>query len=294
MIRHKPLAIRAHEDRELFREAVNFTSAETGFAARLIEKDYFCSVLLEYLAETDRSLVFKGGTCLTKVYAGFYRLSEDLDFVIPTALTASRSERSQKAAVLKQAVAQIPTSLPGFRVVEPVRGANNSTQYIGVLAFASLLRHQEDAIKIEAGLREPLLTPVEDRLAKTLLLDPIANLPMVPPVTVRTISKLEAFSEKFRAAHTRREVAIRDFYDIDYAIRHLGLSPQELIRLVEQKLAVPGNDAIDVSGKRLAALQRQLEPQLKPVLREDDLDQFDLERAFQAVTEMASRLGGQE
>ena len=32
-------AIRFHEDTVLFREAVNFTAAQTGFAARLIEKD---------------------------------------------------------------------------------------------------------------------------------------------------------------------------------------------------------------------------------------------------------------
>ena len=31
------------------------------------------------------------------------------------------------------------------------------------------------------------------------------------------------FAEKFRVAMTRREVAIRDFYDIDYAIRTLGI-----------------------------------------------------------------------
>ncbi len=34
-----------HEDADLFREAVRFTQSETGFIARLIEKDYFCSIL---------------------------------------------------------------------------------------------------------------------------------------------------------------------------------------------------------------------------------------------------------
>lgn len=36
------------------------------------------------------------------------------------------------------------------------------------------------------------------------------------PVMLPCISKIEAFAEKFRAAMTRREVAIRDFYDIDH------------------------------------------------------------------------------
>lgn len=98
-------AIRCHEDPALFVEALNFTAADTGFAARLIEKDYFCSLVLAFLAATGEALVFKGGTCLTKVYAGFYRLSEALDFVFPMPVEAARQERSRRTAGLKQAVA---------------------------------------------------------------------------------------------------------------------------------------------------------------------------------------------
>jgi predicted nucleotidyltransferase component of viral defense system len=71
---------------------------------RLIEKDHFCTVVLEYLAASTAELVFKGGTCLAKVHTEFYRLSEDLDFVIPTPLDASRSDRSHLAAESKRAV----------------------------------------------------------------------------------------------------------------------------------------------------------------------------------------------
>lgn len=64
-----------HQDEALFREALSFSERETSFAARLIEKDYFCTVLLEYLSsQTETEGVFKGGTCLAKVHAGFYRL----------------------------------------------------------------------------------------------------------------------------------------------------------------------------------------------------------------------------
>ena len=286
-------AIRCHDDIDLFREAVNFTAAQTAFAARLIEKDYFCSVLLDYLAVTDGSLVFKGGTCLTKVYAGFYRLSEDLDFAISTAVDASRSERRRRADGVKTAVAALPAAVPCFRVAEPVTGANNSTQYVGVVAYASLLNRQEETIRIEVGLREPLLTPLESGSAGTILLDPVSHKPMVAPIRPGCMSKAEALSEKFRAALSRREVAIRDFYDIDYAVRKLGLQPQDekMVRLVGKKLDVPGNDPVDVSKERLAALRQQLEPQLKTVLREGDFREFDLDRAFRVVAQMAKRLG---
>ena len=64
--------ITLHEDVPLFREAIAFTAAKTGFNQQVIEKDYFCTVLLEDLTNHGGpGLVFKGGTCLAKVHAGF-------------------------------------------------------------------------------------------------------------------------------------------------------------------------------------------------------------------------------
>src|SRR5205809_787651 len=99
--------IQAHRDSALFREAVNFTATTTGFSPGLVEKDYFCTRLLQRLAGAGCGLVFKGGTCLAKVHAGFCRLSEDLDFAIPTPVEASRAERSRRAADSKAVVAEI-------------------------------------------------------------------------------------------------------------------------------------------------------------------------------------------
>jgi hypothetical protein len=64
----------------------------------------------------------------------------------------------------------------------------------------------------------------------------------------------------------------------------------ESVGLVREKLAVPGNDPVDVSAARLAALRPQLESELKAVLRAGDFAEFDLERAFKAVVEVASAL----
>jgi len=284
--------IRTHQDPALFREAVNYTVAETGFPSRLIEKDYFCSVLLQHLAGAGCGLVFKGGTCLAKVHAGLYRLSEDLDFVIPTPVDASRGERSRHAAPSKAAVAEIGERLPGLRAITALTGANDSTQYIGVIGYTSLLGHQEETIKIEVGLREPLLTPTIRGEAQTLLLDPISGSQLAPTLTMPCISRQEAMAEKLRAALSRREIAIRDFYDIDYAVRKLSLRvlESELVGLVREKLAAPNNDPVNVSPDRLAALRSQLESQLKTVLRARDFAEFDLDRAFATVAEVAAAL----
>jgi predicted nucleotidyltransferase component of viral defense system len=285
--------LRTHQNPALFREAVNHTAAATGFSSRLIEKDYFCTVLLQHLAEAGCALVFKGGTCLAKVHAGFYRLSEDLDFVIPTPVDALRAERSRRAAASKTAVAGIGERLPGLRVITALTGANSSTQYICVIGYASLLRRQDETIKVEVGLREPLLTATIQGEVQTLLLDPFSGSQLAPVLMMPCISRPEAMAEKLRAALSRREVAIRDFYDVDYAVRELNLRvlEPELLGLVRQKLEVPGNDPIDVSPGRLAALQLQLEAQLKAVLRARDFAEFDLDRAFATVAEVAAALG---
>ena len=60
-------------DPDIFREALSYSEAVTGFTSTLIEKDYYCSLILQHFFGGDTPLVFKGGTCLSKVYADFYR-----------------------------------------------------------------------------------------------------------------------------------------------------------------------------------------------------------------------------
>lgn len=243
---------------EFFREALGFTRQQYGFPERLIEKDYLCSLLLEFLSGAHGDLVFKGGTCLAKVHADFYRLSEDLDFVIPMPTDAPRSARSRKAEGLKDIIAALPDEFPYMHVIEPLTGANNSTQYNAMVGYTSAIGQREETIKIEVGLREPLLQSPLNGDAKTILLDPVSGQTLIPTKKVRCISQAEAFAEKFRAALTRREVAIRDFFDIDYAVRTLGLEPKDkkLVGLVEAKLAVPGNEPVNLSTERLATLRQ--------------------------------------
>ncbi len=286
------VGLRLHEDAALFREAVTFTATQTRFVPRLIEKDYFCSVILQHLAVTATGLVFRGGTCLSKVHLGFYRLSEDLDFLVSIPAEAARPERSRLAALPKAAVANIEKKLSGLRIVTPFKGANNSSQYIAAIGYRSLVAERDENIKIEVGLREPLLSPAIGGQAKTLLLDPVSESPVAPAFSVSCLSLEEAMAEKLRAALSRREVAIRDFYDVDHAVRRLGFRVLEprIVELVRQKLAIPGNEVVDVSANRLAALGPQVEAQLKPVLRDRDFADFNLDRAFTMLAEVAAAL----
>jgi hypothetical protein len=288
------MPIRWHaDDVDLLVQAIEFTARQSGFNPRLVEKDYFCSVVLEYLAGSDADLTFKGGTCLAKVHSAFYRLSQDLDFSISTPMTASRKARSRRADRLKPAVGDIPKRLAGFRLDEALHGANECTQYNAVVAYASLLDSHVEPIGIEVGLREPTLTNPHTGSSRTMLLNPINGRPLVDAFPVSCLSYREAMAEKLRAALTRRDVAIRDFFDVDYAVRDraLEISDGALLDLVRRKVLVPGTAPVDVSPDRVGQLRGQLEVELRPVLREQDFAQFDLERAVAIVRSVARQLG---
>jgi len=115
MDKTEPSVIWPHEDAAMFRAALTYTAAQTAFPSRLIEKDYWCTLLLAHLAgNVPETMIFKGGTCLAKVHIGFYRLSEDLDFAVAMAVNATRSQRSRRAAQIKAGITATVDLLPSF------------------------------------------------------------------------------------------------------------------------------------------------------------------------------------
>src|SRR5665648_308750 len=69
-----------HENEDEFIKVLGRASKKRGFLLPLIEKDYYLTLILSQIYELSENLVFKGGTCLNKVYYAYYRLNEDLDF----------------------------------------------------------------------------------------------------------------------------------------------------------------------------------------------------------------------
>lgn len=191
-------------------------------------------------------------------------------------------------------MAELDHRLPGIRTVVPLRGANNSTQYNSVVAYTTLFGQGEETIKIEVGLREPLLLPAARGEAGTLLLDAAGSRPLIPRLPLLCLSRHEAMAEKLRAALSRREAAVRDFYDVDHAVHRLGFAAEEpaFLDLVRRKLAVPRTGGVDLTPARLATLRSQVEAGLKPVLRDADFVSFDLERAFATVSAVAVAVQG--
>ena len=281
-------------DPEVFREALSYSEAVTGFTARLIEKDYYCSLILHHFFDRDTPLVFKGGTCLSKVYADFYRLSEDLDLVIPVLTGTPRDQRRSKMDPIKDIFSELPSVIPGVVVSKAFIGHNESQQYIGHLEYPSDVMDKNERIKIEIGIREPLLLPSVIGETHTIVVNPFSGQLLLPVFTVQAMDMKEAYAEKARAALTRKEPAIRDLFDLFHAVRKmkLDLDDHDFLIMVKQKLNVPGNTPVDISLEYRQQLTRQLEGQLRPVLRPADFDSFYMDEAFELIGKIAKSVSG--
>ena len=195
---------------------------------------------------------------------------------------------------VKDWVSSIEKNSSIFKVEQKLIGFNNSKQYVAQIAYPTLVSSGFGRIKIEVGLREEILvSPIKGKV-RTLLENPFTGMPGIQEFDILVLTCEETYAEKLRAALTRREPAIRDFYDIDYAVSNLGIDLENprLISLLKKKLQVPNNDEIDLSTARKKELLSQLDTQLKPVLRSTDYDVFDFERAFKRLSDLARRITG--
>ncbi len=268
--------------------AVEFTAAKTGFQPALVEKDFWCSVVLGRLyAAEDCPLVFKGGTLLSKAYVAFNRMSEDLDFTLPTTPGTTRGTRSKR---VREITARAEKAAAGLLRADDKgwQSFNNSTQHRITLWYPSVFG-SEGSIKLEVGQREEPLRKITSAPLATLLRDPLFDEEAVHPVAAASLSREEAYAEKVRAALTRDKPAPRDLFDLDYAVQNdvLDCEDPEFLRLAARKVAA--EKAMDwLAEDRLEIFRRQIEGELRPVLRPETFASFDVDRAFALLRRLAA------
>ncbi len=282
-----------HHDKNQFISAIDYTAAETGFAPELIEKDYFCTVTLTYLAQrSTNSLVFKGGTLLAKAYAGFYRLSEDLDFTIPVPATSTRKQRSNRVKPFKSIINDIVEHFPNFYVKKMLTGSNESRQYNAELQYDSVISKKKGRILIDIGLRgELLMAPILTKL-RTVLQAPFTGEYVVMPFTFHSLSKYEAYAEKIKAALTRNRLAIRDFYDIHIALENkiINFNDENLIAYVIQKIQNSNENLIEFNNVIEDELHRKILTELVQTLRNRNVGTFNLNKVLGKLQDFSKRV----
>jgi predicted nucleotidyltransferase component of viral defense system len=277
--------------RDSLSSAIAHSAAVTGFSASLIEKDYYCSLILKRLYEHDflrNHLIFKGGTLLSKCYLPFFRLSEDLDFSVVNELCLERKDRRKLADFVRGIIPELLADV-GFREASAFRGFNESRQYNAIFAYNSLTI-PEDTIKFEIGFRGDLMLTPERRPLQTLLRNPFSpQTPPFPEFDALVLSAQEAYSEKVRAALSRTKPAIRDFFDVA-AISESGfdLTAPDFVALVARKIAADSGAQIDITKSKQLHLRERIETELQGVLRAGV--SFSLEKSWNILETVVEKL----
>ena len=90
--------MRLHEDPQAFSELVQATAEAVGLPQIYVEKDYWVTKALKHLAESIHfnTVVFKGGTSLSKAFRLVERFSEDIDLAV---LAADKSDSARKVLI---------------------------------------------------------------------------------------------------------------------------------------------------------------------------------------------------
>jgi len=208
------------------------TAAREKVQPELIEKDLYLTRLLWMLGQWfGPRLLLKGGTLLSKVDLGFFRLSEDADLVMPVAASRNRGRNVRQLQEVRDALKQLGQKVgvaprfPSGELFE--KGAH----VVWDLSYRSEFGAQ--AIRLEVSLRAAL-RPGRRVVLRQLLSDPLVG--NYSEAFCWGLDAEEARAEKVRAAFTRE--AIRDFYDLDRLVdAGTDFTSKRFVALVDAKLA---------------------------------------------------------
>lgn len=274
-------------------DACRQEAARQELAPLVVEKDFYLTRLIWALAQTrGPQLLLKGGTCLSKCDLGYHRMSEDADFVIPWATSTSYRginayHTNQVRDTLRAIASEVGVALRTFDGERFERASH----IIWTATYPSELSPGgSGSILVEVTMC-PVLRP-----ARQVRLSSILSGPMMSSYTDSECWALDAAevrAEKVRAAFTREEPAIRDFYDLDLFRRlELDLSSEDFRALIDAKLAELGRGPLaeqrpqfGLTPRQVQQLRRDIPRHLMPVLRSTD-PPYDLDRTINSYDEI--------
>ena len=222
------------------KEIINYISGEMKIENKsLIEKDIILHKLLSYLADIDYfkdSFVFKGGTCLTKCYYGYFRFSEDLDFSYRKQDGFEGLSQKEIRKYLSNEINKLLQLIEKFtkenrmyfvkdksnkKYVE-IGGSNKFVTF--KLWYKSEILDVKQFIKVQINFVELFHYSFKKRKANSLIKGiNLRDLEFLFPEESRYLLEYpniycydikEILIEKFRAVLTRKGIKARDFIDI--------------------------------------------------------------------------------
>lgn len=203
-----------------------------GMSDKVIEKDYVITWILLALADSDlkKSLVFKGGTALKKVYFPDYRYSEDLDFTLSQEIANEIILQKLNRTLEKFAKAQgFQFAVPAEKVEEREDSLTAYINYVGPLQA----RLESRGIKVDFTLSEKSVFPLEAKEIHSTYSDAVARL--LPVYALE-----EILIEKLCAIIGRTEP--RDIYDVNYLFGVNGIDFHKIPVAFREKAEFKGYD----------------------------------------------------
>ena len=282
-----------HKNKDEFVKTLERAAKKKGFLLPLLEKDYYLTLLLSQTHELAEGLVFKGGTCLNKIYYAYYRLSEDLDFSMKLPqYETTRGERRTCIQPVKDKIGKFAQQFDMKILDAGNPGRNESKQYVYYFSYQSALRPIEGQIKFEIGLRFNPIDKTEKQQIHHTYTHPFTGEPLFHGGKVACLSLNEIVSEKLRAAALRETIAPRDFYDLDFLFRNkFNLADKEVISLFKKKIEEDGGD-LDLAKYRVNMgrksteiddMRSRIEAELFDVLSPVERENFDLDKALERI-----------
>ncbi|MFH1224215.1 MAG: nucleotidyl transferase AbiEii/AbiGii toxin family protein [Candidatus Diapherotrites archaeon] len=226
---------------------------------KLVEKDLYLQGLLIELSKSEyfsENFVFKGGTCLTKAYFGYYRFSEDLDFTWLRQEAFKGKTENQIRRMLSEEINKIMELLAvtAKELGLDFRAEKSDKHYVqlgGSNRFATFKFwykpgnpvENETFIKIQLSFVDKIIhAPKKHKLAplsppgkKELELEypEYAAMALESP-SVYCYDLKEIASEKIRALLTRRGFKARDIVDL-YMLDKKGITIKSARAMASEK-----------------------------------------------------------
>ncbi len=268
------------------------------FNKYLLEKDFYLTIILHRITKNIPEIVFKGWTCLNKVYFPYFRLSEDLDFSISieNSLVNTNGKRETFAQHIREKIKEFTGTL--WRKINDDQYHHKKAQWNEqlkkreytylkyILGYQSIYDQSPQSIKIEITYTQKLHFPSVYKDIQSIFIDPMTEEMIFKNQTIQCLDVQEMIAEKCRACLTRRKPAIRDFFDLRY------LQSQWIDILANKEIIRAKCDEVSDRKRTLTdnydELEKQIQTHIVPIIH--DIGDFDLKKIYDQMIYLQKEL----
>lgn len=244
------------ENKEVTTEIIEDVAAELGIdEPSLVEKDYYVVKALSLLQDYESpyfKLVFGGGTCLSKVFPGLQRMSEDVDIKVlltdegqKLSRSGLRNELSAFKSSLKEMCEKNAFDVKSVRALNENHFIELELEYSRKFDVSAALRPN---IKIELTLCEyecqhsdqPITSLISGRMGWEPEVAGFSCVDVVNTSAEKLVSLLRRTSASLRGIHDWADDAlVRHIYDLHVIDAHFDLD-ESFIELVKTTVVMDG------------------------------------------------------